>query len=224
MRRPLMGLALAALCAAGPAKAEVIQRLPTQDKVVALTFDACETVTPSVFDKKILNYLLAEKLPFTLFVSGKFARRNADDLAALAKLANVEFENHSLSHHQDMSKLDDAAIAREVADNSALLQTITGQTPKFFRFPAGAYDARALADVEKQGLRVVHWRLPSGDPVKTLTPERLRQTSVAQTRPGDILIFHINGRGYSTGDALPGIVNDLRAKGYRFVRLDEMLP
>ncbi|MGO9019182.1 MAG: polysaccharide deacetylase family protein [Syntrophobacteraceae bacterium] len=56
---------------------EVITRLPTNEKVVSLTFDACETRTPSNLDRSILNYLLGEHIPFTIFVSGKFAARNS---------------------------------------------------------------------------------------------------------------------------------------------------
>ena len=43
-------------------------------------------------------------------------------------------------------------------------------------------------------------------------------------KPGNILIFHINGRGWSTGEALPSIVGQLRRRGYRFTRLDALLP
>ena len=66
-------------------------------------------------------------------------------------------------------------------------------------------------------------RFPSGDPDKKVTPPRLRSWVVNNTKPGSILIFHANGRGYSTGEALPNIIADLRKKHYRFVRLDEYL-
>ncbi len=63
------------------AESEVVTRLDTNEKVVALTFDVCETVTPSYFDKKILSYLLKNNIPFTLFVSGKFALRNKTEIS-----------------------------------------------------------------------------------------------------------------------------------------------
>jgi hypothetical protein len=41
--------------------AEVITALKTDDKVVALTFDACETKTPSYLDHKIIDFLISQK-------------------------------------------------------------------------------------------------------------------------------------------------------------------
>lgn len=208
-----------------PARAEVVERLPTADKVVALTFDACEGKgRPAHFDRSILDYLEAEKLPATIFATGLFARRNAGDLARLAKLPQVEIENHSFDHPQHMERLGAAQLAAEVDEADQAIEAATGRKPRFFRFPAGSYDAPTLAAVEAGGHRVVHWRWPSGDPTPGLTPAHLKSWVLSKTRPGDILIFHINGRAPATGQALPEVVADLRWRGFRFVRLDEMLP
>jgi len=207
----------------GPCVAEVVTRLPGADQAIALTFDACETRTPSFLDREILDYLLAEGIPFTVFVSGRFARRNAEQLKALTANSAVEIENHSLNHIQHMERLGKEEVVREVVEAERLLATITGRNTQFFRFPAGNCDQRTLGLVEGLGYRAVHWSFASGDPDKYLTPNRLTAWVLGKARPGDILIFHINGRGYSTGDALPGIVQQLRQRGYRFVRIDELL-
>ena len=217
-------LAVPLLLAATGAGAEVITRLPAADKVVALTFDACETRTPAFLDRSISDYLVSERLPFTLFVSGRFARRNAAALAALSRLDFVEVENHSLDHDNHMDRLDDDAIRRQVADNDALLFGITGRHTRYFRFPAGNVGPRALADVEAMGYKVVHWSFASGDPAPTLAAAALTRWVLAKTKPGSILIFHINGRGWSTGAALPDIVGELRRRGYRFTTLAAALP
>ena len=206
-----------------PCVAEVVTRLPADSHAVALTFDACETRTPSFFDRKIVDYLLAEEIPFTVFVSGKFARRNAEELKALAANPAVEIENHSFGHIQHMERLREEEVVREVVEAERLLATITGRTPHLFRFPAGNYDRKTLGLVEGLGYRVVHWSFASGDPDKNLTPNHLTAWVLAKARAGDILIFHVNGRGYSTGEALPRIVQQLRQRGYRFIRLDEQL-
>ena len=69
----------------------------------------------------------------------------------------------------------------------------------------------------------VHWTFASGDPDKHVTPGWLSTWVLRQTRHGNILIFHINGRGYSTAKALPVIVEQLRRKGYRFTLLRDVL-
>jgi peptidoglycan-N-acetylglucosamine deacetylase len=206
---------------AGSIYCKVITVLPGPS--VALTFDCCETVTPSFFDHTILDFLLADKIPFTLFVSGKFARRNAEELRTLSRLDVVEIENHSMHHVLHMERLPDAVIALEVRDAENILFDITGKRPRYFRFPGGNYNDRALRDVESMNYRVVHWSFASGDPDKNITPEKLTRWVLLKTQPGSILIFHINGRGFSTGKALPGIIEALHKRGYRFVKLEDAL-
>lgn len=203
--------------------AAVISQLPGNDKVIALTFDACETKTPSYLDEKIVSFLLSEHIPFTIFVSGKFARRNGEALRSLASTGLVELENHSLSHVQHMERLSNEAITREVLECEGLLSQIVGRRPLFFRFPAGNYDQRSLGLVESLGYRVVHWSFASGDPDKQLSPQRLSAWVLRRAKLGNILIFHVNGRGYSTGAALPEIVAELRKRDMQFVRLDSVL-
>lgn len=217
-------LILALSFIATTAHAEVVERLPTRDRVVALTFDACEARGgPAFFDRKLLDYLEAERLPFTIFATGLFAERNAGDLARLAKSPLVEVENHSFDHPQHMERLDAGAVVAEVERADGAIMAATGRKPRFFRFPAGNYDAATLAAVEGTGHKVVHWRWPSGDPAKGLEPARLRDWVLSQVNPGDVLIFHINGRAPATHVALPQVVSELRQRGYGFVRLDEVV-
>jgi peptidoglycan/xylan/chitin deacetylase (PgdA/CDA1 family) len=201
----------------------VVTSLPTDEPLVALTFDACETRSPSWLDRSILDYLTLERIPFTIFASGRFAERSRDHLKELASLHGVEIENHSLSHRQHMERLSDEAVKREVLGAETIIQGITGVRPRFFRFPAGNYDRRTLGMVELLGYRVVHWTFASGDPAKESSEARLTKWVLSQVRPGSILIFHVNGRGYHTGEALPAIVRGIREKGMRFVKLEDVL-
>jgi peptidoglycan/xylan/chitin deacetylase (PgdA/CDA1 family) len=119
-----------------------------------------------------------------------------------------------------MERLSDAQVMDEIDDK--VLYEITGKKTKFFRFPAGNYDARTLRLVEAK-YKVVHWTFPSGDPDKRISPQRLKAWVLSKTKPGSILLFHINGRGYSTGKALPKIVKELKSRRYEFVKLDDIL-
>jgi len=200
--------------------AEIITVLPTDQKVVALTFDACETETPAFIDKQIVDFLVKEKIPFTIFVSGRFAQTNRAEIAALAKYEFVELENHSVSHIQHMERLPNAQVLDESDDG--FLQAITGRRTRFFRFPGGNCDRRTLSLVEKR-YKVVHWTFPSGDADRRTSSKQLRDWVLAKTRPGSILVFHINQRGYSTAAALPEIIRGLSSKGYAFVTLRDYL-
>jgi peptidoglycan/xylan/chitin deacetylase (PgdA/CDA1 family) len=223
MRIWTFSLLAAAMLAAGAAHADVVTHLPTSQKLVALTFDACENFTPAYLDTKLRDELLARGVPWTMFAAGRFAKRNATALEELSKLPQVEIENHSMNHNNHMERMTDPVVAKEVEDDETVLEGITGRKPKFFRFPAGNYDARTLADVEKLGYKVVHWTFASGDPAKSVTPQKLTEWVLSKTRPGDILIFHINGRGWSTAQAMPAILDGLEARGYGFTRLDALI-
>ena len=224
-RRAALATIAAGALVPGTARAEVVTHLPIPrtDKRVALTFDACETITPAFLDHSIADFLVGRRIPFTIFACGRFARHNREPLAELARLDFVEIENHSMNHDNHMERMDQASVKREVLEADALLHGIIGRRTRYFRFPAGNYSPAALAAVESLGWRVVHWSFASGDPAKTLSPERETEWVLEKTRPGDILIFHINGRGWSTGKALPGIVAALQERGYGFTKLDALL-
>lgn len=222
--RAFLVFVLSAALHSAPARADVITRLPTNEKVVALTFDACEALIPVKLDHGIADYLVARRIPFTIFMGGLFARDNAADVKALATHDFIEIENHSYSHNNNMPSLSDARVRSEVLRAQSEILKATGRLTHFFRFPAGHYDARTLSMVEAFGYRVVHWRWPEGDPDAEETADMMVHRTLKTTEPGDILIFHINGRGVHTRDALPRIIDGLTAKGYRFVLLKDYLP
>lgn len=207
----------------GRAAAEIITGLGTTEKIVAFTFDGCESITPSYLDTGIVKFVLEEGLPCSLFVSGKFAQRNRQELHELAAHDFIKVENHSWSHYNHMEKFQPEAVEREVKATDSLITEITGRKPQFFRFPAGNYDRRSVKTVESLGYRIVHWTFASGDPDPHLTTKRLINSVLSRVHGGSILIFHINGRGYRTAEALPTIVSELKQRGYRFVSLEEML-
>lgn len=214
-------LAWAACCAA---RAEIVTRLPTGEKVVALTLDACEAGKVTHLDHGVADWLIANEVPFTIFMGGRFARDNAEDVAKLGALPFVEIENHTWSHPADMRKLSTAEVMRQVLFAGLEIGLKTGRATRFFRFPGGNADARTIAAVEAMGYQVVHWRWPSGDPDKNISAANLESYALSATKPGDVLIFHINGNGVHTAEAIPGIVEGLKAKGYRFVLLRDYLP
>ncbi len=214
-------LAWAACCAA---RAEIVTRLPTGEKVVALTLDACEAGKVTHLDHGVADWLIANEVPFTIFMGGRFARDNAGDVAKLGALPFVEIENHTWSHPADMRKLSTAEVMRQVLFAGLEIGLKTGRATRFFRFPGGNADARTIAAVEAMGYQVVHWRWPSGDPDKNISAANLESYALSATKPGDVLIFHINGNGVHTAEAIPGIVEGLKAKGYRFVLLRDYLP
>jgi peptidoglycan/xylan/chitin deacetylase (PgdA/CDA1 family) len=221
MTRLVAGLLL--LLQASTADADVIIRLPTNDRVVALTFDACEQRRPMKLDTGISDYLVAHRIPFTVFLSGRFVVDNEDAVRVLGKLSFVELENHSWDHPNRMTRLNNDDVRDEILKADDEIRRVTGRGTMFFRFPATNYDARTLAIAEDLGFRVVHYRWEAGDPDPRETADRIVRETLEAVRPGDILIQHINGRGWHSAEAMPRLIAGLQAAGYRFVLLRDYL-
>jgi hypothetical protein len=51
----------------------------------------------------------------------------------------------------------------------------------------------------------------------------MSEVVLKDVKPGSIVLFHANGRGWNTPEALPNIVNQLKARGYQFVTVSELL-
>ena len=217
----LIGM-LALLCAA-QANSSVLTVLPTHEHVIALTFDACEAGQRAHLDHRIADFLVARQIPFTVFMGGKFARDNEADAKWLAAQPFVDIENHSFSHNNHMDRLSQAAVQKEVVHAADEIARVTRRSTSLFRFPAGNYSPASLATVEALGYRVVHWRWAVGDPDPRMSAAAIERRVAAITKPGDILIMHINGRGVHTAEALPAIVAKLSAEGYRFETVSSVL-
>jgi peptidoglycan/xylan/chitin deacetylase (PgdA/CDA1 family) len=223
MRIIALTIVFGILLAAPMARAEVITRIPTNDRVVALTFDACEAGEPVAFDRAILDYLVSRTIPFTVFASGKFVQTNLADVQTLAKFDFVDIENHSWNHPNTMNHFSPEAVLDQVGRAHDAIASATGRSPQFFRFPAGNYNEPGLRAVESLGYHIVHWRWATGDPDPHESANALFNRTMKNVEPGDILIFHINGRGVHTAEALPRIVEQLEADGYRFVLVSDYI-
>jgi len=133
----------------------------------------------------------------------------------------IEFGNHSYDHPH-MSRLGNHDMELEVDETEAVLGRY-GKRGVAFRPPFGDFNARMLDVVRDRGLPVVSWDVVSGDPAAATTTEGMIREVERRTRSGSIVIFHINGRGHKTAEALPRILRELRERGFSFVHLSELL-
>ncbi len=193
-------------------------RLPTNDKVVALTFDAGGNnagVAP------ILKALAGAGAPATFFLTGRWTEVYPNDARTIA--GSYAIGNHTYDHPH-LTDLSDAQVATEVTRAQSVIVATTKHDPRpLFRFPYGSTDARTLADVHRLGYGGIRWTVDTlGWEGKSLgqSTTTVIQRVLSGLRPGEIVLMHVgaaNDGSTLDADALPTLITDLRARGYRLV-------
>lgn len=207
---------------------DVFEDVADKEKVIALTFDAC-IGKDNDYNAPLINFLKKEKIPATLFVSGLWIDSNLSTFRELASDSLFEMGNHGLLHRlcsvDGETKYGIAATQNlaEVVDemelNARKMAAITGKRPLFFR-SATAYTDETCAKIANQlGMKVVAFDILSGDAVPFTPAEIIKNTIIANAKPGAIVIMHFNHPQWHELEALQLAVPILRAQGYRFVKL-----
>lgn len=195
----------------------------TQERAVALTFDACATkMQANGFDQAIFEILRREKIPVTIYMTGTWAEKHPGPVKQIAAADWVEIGNHSYSHAR-LTLLQDDRLRTQIRYTNHILQSKLGRPALSLRPPAGAWNQDVLRVANEEELPLVLWSVVSGDAGGHIPAERIRRVVLEQAKPGSIIIFHINNRGPFTKEALPGIIAGLREKGFHFVTVSQLL-
>jgi peptidoglycan/xylan/chitin deacetylase (PgdA/CDA1 family) len=215
-------IVLLSLCSYGIADSLVIEHGRRDSREIAITFDACPTTLPDEYDEKIINVLLSEKTPATLFLSGRWVEKNPEKTKFLATQPQFEIANHAFWHPHLLEK-DDDRILRELKRTQAIIKKMTGETPRYFRPPYGEVDERVAAIAQKAGLTTIQYDIASGDPDAGLSPQRIIKSILRDAKGGSIIVFHMNKKGVHTAEVLPDIIDGLRERGFTLVTVGELL-
>jgi peptidoglycan/xylan/chitin deacetylase (PgdA/CDA1 family) len=200
----------------------VIEHGSRDSRKIALTFDACPTGLADEYDEGVIEVLLREKAPATLFLSGRWVEKNPETAKYLAAQPQFEIANHAYWHPHMLEK-DDARILRELKRTQAIIKKITGRTPRYFRPPYGEVDERLATLAKKAGLATIQYDIASGDPDPGLSPRRIARSVLRDAQGGSIIVFHMNEKGAHTAEVLPEVIRGLREKGFTLVTVGDLL-
>lgn len=207
---------------AGPAvrrtSARVLWRADTDERVLALTFDDGPTLP---WTREYLDILAEAGVRGTFNVVGGNAVAHVDllrrDLAAGHELCNHTYT------HIDLGRADERHIREELERTDEALRRLTGVRPSILRPPYGHLSALALRCAADMGYDVALWDVKLYE--KALDPAGNTRHVLDTIGPGSVLLAHDAGgpqRGVGVA-ALPGIIGEAKARGYRFVTVSELL-
>lgn len=204
---------------------DLIRHGPEHFKYVAITFD--DGPDP-LYTLQILDILKEKNVKATFFLIGK----NAEKYPEIAK--RIVKEGHSIGNHtyshRSLIPLSAAATREEIKKGEEAIYKATGIRPTLFRPPRGIYSMYALRFLREERYTVVLWDVSTMDWAE-LSPQSIVLNVLRHVKPGSIILFHDSGDivSFKGGDrtntvkALPLVIDELRAKGYEFVTVDQMI-
>lgn len=192
-----------------------IYNVDTKDKKIAITFDVSwgEDKTDDIL--KILDKYNAKA---TFFIVGAWIDQYPDKLKTMYKSGH-EIGNHS-NKHPIMTTTAKEIMINEIAITDAKIMSITGQGTTVFRCPSGEYNNLVVETVESTNHKCIQWDVDSID-WKEQGADIEYNRIVKNTKPGSILLFHNNAK--YTPKNLPKILDYLKAEGYEFVRVSDLI-
>ncbi len=183
---------------------------------IAITFDdgPVRANTP-----RLLDMLAQRGIKASFFTVGSMAH-NAPDIIRRIVAEGHELANHTWTHPK-LSSLSDGAVRNELKRSADNLIATTGIAPRMYRPPYGAITARQKEWIMREfGYPTILWSVDPED-WKTKNAAMTRSRILDQTRPGAIILVH--DLHSSSVDAMPGTLDGLLAKGFRFVTVGQLM-
>ncbi len=197
---------------------ELVHRVETDEKVVALTFD--DGPSPANTEA-VLAVLARHHVKATFFMVGRNIEQHRA-LAARVLAEGHEAGNHSYSHRRLVFK-SPAFVEAEISKTDRLLRElgVKGDIP--FRSPFGKKLLVQPWVLSRQGKRNVLFDVVPDD-TATQDADLMTQRVLDAARPGSIILLH-DGWAKKPGklEATGRIIEGLQARGYRFVTVSELL-
>jgi len=205
----------------GPVKSVSVFRVHTTERLVALTFD--DGPDPR-WTPQVLEVLHRYGAGATFFDTGINALAHPDLIAAEIA-GGHEIGDHTWSH-PDLRRLSPSAMRAELAKGADAIHAAGAPMPRLFRPPYGSTDDAVSVAAAAAGYRTVRWNLGLEHYVNhELGVVEGVEAVLGRVQPGSIILAHDGGipDRARTMQALPLLLEGLRARGYRVVDASTLL-
>jgi peptidoglycan/xylan/chitin deacetylase (PgdA/CDA1 family) len=198
---------------------EIVPRVETQRKVVALTFD--DGPAPPV--REVLETLKTKNVRATFFLIGGAIEEDPDDARRIVA-AGHQIANHSYSHLRMVFKTP-SFIARDIERTDRLIREAGYAGEIQFRSPYGKKLVGLPWYLARHHRKNITWDIaPDSNPKLDHHTDRIIADVLAHARPGSIILLHPMYKGReATRAAIGPIIDGLRSRGFDFVTVNELL-
>ena len=195
---------------------------PSNKREIALTFDDGPGPEPPALD--FVNLIARDHVPATFFAIGEeipeFDPTGSVERAMLGDGDMIA--NHSWSH-PNMTSLSPSSQRSQLERTDDAIRRRTGFTPCLWRPPYDDLDPQLVSLARSLGLLTIMYDVDPTDWAQPGTSTIYRRV-VSAAHDGAIVIEHFGGGPrYETLAALPREISALRAKGYTFVTVPQLL-
>lgn len=189
----------------------------TDKPQIAISFDAAWGNEDT---RRILEILKKNDVKATFFMTGGWVESYPDDVRAIYADGH-DLGNHS-QNHKNMSQLSDEECKQELLSVHEKVKELTGYEMFLFRPPYGDYDNHVITNARSIGYYSIQWDVDSLDWKDYGTTSIINTvTRHKHLGNGSIILCH-NGAKY-TAEALDSLIQELKAQGYTFVPLSELI-
>ena len=184
---------------------------------IALTFDD----GPGPYTPGVLDVLERLHVHATFFVIGKMLRYFSP--SAVREIRDGDVIGDHTETHPELAQLSAHEQYEQLFEQIARVELLDGPRPVLFRPPYGSFNATTMRELHKLHLLMVLWSVDTGDYLQPGVPA-IVQRALAGAHPGAIILMHdAGGTRTETIAALPTIIEDLRARGFRLVTVPQLL-
>ena len=195
---------------------EIIPRVDTNEKVVALTFDDA----PTEYTEPVLNALQEKRVKATFFAIGSNLEKYPEIGKEIVEQGH-EIGNHSYSH-QRFLLMPQSFIDQEIQQTNKLISQTGYEGEILFRPPNGKKLIGLPWYLYQHGIKTIMWDVEP-DTYGSST-DSLVNYALENTKPGSIILLHPFCESCDNQrEAVSRIIDGLQTKGYRFVTVSELL-
>lgn len=196
----------------------------TGNNELALTFDDGPDET---YTAQLLDLLKEYDIKVTFFVVGKNAEKHAGLIRRMHEEGHL-IGIHNYEHKSNWLMLP-KQVRRQIEQSSKIIERITGERPIYYRPPWGIINLFDFLTIRK--FRLILWSRIVGDWWKNSHKTKLKKRLLKRLRSGEVILLHDSGETFGAYQHAPGqmllaleeFLQELIPKGYKFLRIDDML-